>query len=144
MKVIFLDVDGVLNTSNGRCDMGLYCLLPTALANLKDIVDKTNASIVLSSTWRIYDEALEILKRKLQELGLDIYAVTPRLGRARWHEIKSWLANHPYVTKYAIIDDDPYACRLDDQPMMFMTNDTDGLTPEIAAKVIEYLGQETP
>ena len=63
MKVIFLDVDGVLNSED---DLLIYraknnitgCILyeeveDRPLKLLKEIIDKTNAKIVVSSSWRI-------------------------------------------------------------------------------------------
>ena len=58
MKVIFLDIDGVLNSikfdrlrmRDGRSDFIDESRLPL----LKQIVDSTNAVIVLSTTWRVH------------------------------------------------------------------------------------------
>lgn len=55
MKVIFLDIDGVLNSRtydrkrnwNEQTDID-----ETRLPLIKEIVDATDAKIVLSSTWR--------------------------------------------------------------------------------------------
>ena len=55
MKVIFLDIDGVLNSRaydrkrnwNEQSDID-----ETRLTLVKEIVDATEAKIVLSSTWR--------------------------------------------------------------------------------------------
>ena len=55
MKIIFLDIDGVLNSRaydrkrnwNEQTDID-----ETRLPLIKEIVDATNAKIVLSSTWR--------------------------------------------------------------------------------------------
>jgi hypothetical protein len=60
LKVIFLDVDGVLN-SRGKwagCDLANLTdsgtrIDPLAVARLKRIVDATDAKIVVSSTWRL-------------------------------------------------------------------------------------------
>lgn len=46
MKVIFLDFDGVMNTFNDKI------LQDDKLALLAEIVDKTQAKIVLSTSWR--------------------------------------------------------------------------------------------
>ena len=65
MKVIFLDIDGVLNTSktfidiyneyqktgHKRLEIDLF-----RLEFLKSIVDSTGAVIVLSSSWRFYGQ----------------------------------------------------------------------------------------
>ena len=55
MKVIFLDVDGVLNSQQlfEKCeDDQLISVDEDNIKNLKTIVDATGAKIVLSSSWR--------------------------------------------------------------------------------------------
>ena len=54
MKVIFLDVDGVLNSQQlfEKCeDDQLISVDEDNIKNLKTIVDATGAKIVLSSSW---------------------------------------------------------------------------------------------
>ena len=54
MKVIFLDIDGVLNCSKTRNPRKLpYVVDKRLLALLKRMLKRTGAKIVLSSTWRI-------------------------------------------------------------------------------------------
>lgn len=48
-KYIFLDVDGVLNGQHSFNETSLY---PFYLNNLKKLINKTNAKIILSSSWR--------------------------------------------------------------------------------------------
>src|SRR3954454_18061920 len=53
MNVIFLDIDGVLNsdaTPNPR--KFPYIVDPDLLAIFKDLVSRTGATVVLSSSWR--------------------------------------------------------------------------------------------
>jgi HAD domain in Swiss Army Knife RNA repair proteins len=57
MKVIFLDIDGVLNchkTPNPR--KFPYVIDDGLLARFRQLIERTGASVVLSSTWR-YDPA---------------------------------------------------------------------------------------
>ena len=73
-KVIFLDVDGVLNS-----DRTLYediSLEDDLILNLKEIVDKTEAKIILSSSWRLSTEAIAKLMDKLDKFGLAISGMT--------------------------------------------------------------------
>lgn len=59
-KVIFLDIDGVLNTKwwytqmnrNTPKDKYGYAFDPKAVANLRRIVEETGADIVISSSWK--------------------------------------------------------------------------------------------
>ena len=60
MKVIFLDIDGVLNANEdfgGRSKPnpsihGILGITTTRLNRLKQIIDKTDAKIVLTSSWK--------------------------------------------------------------------------------------------
>ena len=55
-KVIFLDIDGVLNTKYWHAqkekDQYGYTFDATAVANLAKIIEKTGADIVISSSWK--------------------------------------------------------------------------------------------
>lgn len=75
----------------------------------------------------------------VKEQIVDIIDVTPTLSGIRGDEVNAWLAKHPEVEKYAILDDD--SDFYPDQPL-FKTSFTGGLTDDIAEKVIEYLGRD--
>lgn len=85
MKIIFLDIDGVLNnfTTTERCGnyagIEKYCL-----ARLKNIINLTGAKIVLISTWKehwekeknrkhLQDEVANYLDMRFAEKGLEVY-----------------------------------------------------------------------
>ena len=89
MKIIFLDVDGVLNYDDCPYHVGAYYGVdPAKVKLLKQIVDATGAKIILSSTWRHEITvgmplecqenpfAIELMS-KLQAEGLRIYDYTP-------------------------------------------------------------------
>ena len=63
MKIIFLDIDGVLNYQ------GSQIIDTVCLRNLKNIIDKTNAKIVLISTWKQFfdDNIFNTLSEKDKE-----------------------------------------------------------------------------
>lgn len=116
MKVIFTDVDGVLNedTTPTRTKSRVIFIDEEKLLRLKQIVDATGAKIVLSSTWR-YDRDTPGLNGDFLELqeafhkaGLEFYSFTPvdAIGIQRGMEIKAWLGMHPEVTRYIILDDE--------------------------------------
>ena len=118
MKVIFLDVDGVLNedTTPTRTKSRVIFIDQDKLLRLKRIVDATGAKIVLSSTWR-YDrndprfngDFLE-LQEAFHHVGLGFYSFTPvdAIGIRRGMEIKAWLGAHPEADCYIILDDELY------------------------------------
>lgn len=142
MKVIFLDVDGVLNNhvlifhyGFDYIDEGLVELLGTVSA-------ATKAEIVLSSTWRLKDRDRNLVKSFLERANMSLFDWTARIpGAYRCDEIHEWLKRHPTVKKYAVLDDDPDAgCGMGHN--FFMTDPDVGLTNEIAAKIIKHLGKK--
>ena len=73
-KVIFLDVDGVLNSSRTLHED--ISSEDDLILNLKELVDKTGAKIILSSSWRLSTEAVAALMDKLDKFGLVISGMT--------------------------------------------------------------------
>ena len=73
-KVIFLDIDGVLNSSRTLYED--ISLEDDLILNLKELVDKTGAKIILSSSWRLSTEAVATLMDKLDKFGLAISGMT--------------------------------------------------------------------
>ena len=123
MKILFLDVDGVLNCV--RCQIktpsGYKFVEEQFLNRLKRIIVETGAKIVLSSTWRhgFYDlkrgdidtvDAKDyiLLVNKLSEFGIEIYSHTPELEEYhRGSEIYAWLTNaEETIESFVILDDD--------------------------------------
>lgn len=122
MKIIFLDIDGVLNSRaydrkrnwNGQTDID-----ETRLPLIKEIVDGTAAKILLSSTWRQHwnknsnrcDEDGLYINKTFAKFGLAIYDKTPDLGitALRREEISKWLnETEQEIESFVIIDDYRY------------------------------------
>lgn len=126
MKVIFLDIDGVLNTEEtydklykSKGFLGIYDIEidKFRLEYLKQIIDNTDAKIVLSSSFRYFftKENHKIVptnlkSKKLYDLllkyGIEIYDITPTQKKSREEEIQSWLYNREDIENFIIIDDD--------------------------------------
>lgn len=146
MKVLFLDVDGVLNSLNSG---GLYTLKKPCLKRLENIVKDTGCKIVLSSTWRKDAYALKRLKRVLAYRNIYIHDITPDFADVphliRGDEIEEWLVRHLtraewHELKYAIVDDD--SDMLDKQlPHFFQTDPQYGITDIIAYRIAHHLGE---
>jgi hypothetical protein len=138
MKIVFLDIDGVLNTRHTQNPRNLpYIVDKTLVRRLKRLLARTKAKVVLSSTWR-YDPAGLFSARRH---GIPFIGCTPDLPhRARGKEIYAWLEKHPRVTRYAILDDDDDG--LDDMPL-FQPSTATGFTPEIAKGLGDYLLTKT-
>lgn len=119
MKVIFLDIDGVLNSEKYYTehleDMMENPVDRECVKRLKRIVDATGARIVLSSSWRTgwsrkkdqMDELCRKLVEILAEYQLEIYDKTCILNNGeRGREIKFWIKNAPEkVESFVILDD---------------------------------------
>src|SRR5574344_2699208 len=122
MKVIFLDIDGVLNHNGCRnLEMGYYFVEDDLILKLKKIVDDTGAKVVLSSTWRegwndlrygintIEARLFKKLNHKLSNYGITFISKTPILENGyRGEEIDLWLHNwkgEP-IDSFVILDDD--------------------------------------
>lgn len=134
MKVIFLDVDGELTYNNYRneetanIDIGKVKLL-------KEICDKTDAKVVISSSWRGSEDytpkIYHVLRKILAENMIDVLGDTPYLkteiignipetinleedlnikckyGTGRAAEIQKWLNEHE-VESFVILDDEDW------------------------------------
>lgn len=139
MKVVFLDVDGVLNNFGLISRYGFEYIDEGCVAFLAQIVKSTGAEIVLSSSWRRHENDLSLVRTALRASCLEIKDCTPWLnGRARIYEIKQWLDGHPEVEKFAILDDDEDAGF--ETEGFFQTDPEVGLTGEIAEKIVLHLG----
>jgi len=112
MKVVFLDLDGVINSQRSAIAFGGYPHLidehrgmfdEVAVKLISGIVKTAAAKVVLSSSWRHGDDWQTIGPA----LGVPIIDRTPSLLGARGGEIKHWLDRHAEVECYAIVDDDP-------------------------------------
>lgn len=124
MKVLFLDIDGVLlhvgtqglgRTSGEPWGSSFYfaaTLDPACVLRLKKVLDATGARVVVSSVWRTHDDQMTGLRRAMLNAGYDRQALrdvfvgaTPVIGQERDVEVTAWLSKHPEVTKYVVLDD---------------------------------------
>jgi len=139
MKVLFLDIDGVLNSYQNPG--GLYAMSRSKLRLLSFVIKTTGAEIVLSSTWRKRPDSYQRAKTKLGYRGLRILDKTPDylgIRTCRGDEIQFWLKEHPSVKTYAIVDDDGDML-LSQRPYFVQTNGDVGLTMDDALKLILIL-----
>ena len=154
MKIIFLDVDGVLNNASyiKKCykrsinkKKTIYSgknvpFDPHNLKNLAKIVNKTGAKIVLSSTWRIFKSHIYVLEARLAEYGLRIYDKTDNINMIKGAEITEWLKQHRDIENYVVIDDEEYnLSNFIDNKHLVIVDSKYGLTFGDRIKAIEKL-----
>ncbi len=110
MKVIFLDIDGVLNsdeyidsikdkemTAENEIDMEKVNLLEQA-------INKTGARVVLTASGR-YAQVGRYLREILSKMAI-LTDVTPYMNNMRGLEIKEWLSKNSDVEDFVILDDE--------------------------------------
>lgn len=138
MKVLFLDVDGVLNSTEGWCRDNPHTstyMTPECVDQLKELLNKRckDVAVVVSSTWRKYFD-IKAFRAMFDILGLPgdrIIGYTPEaehLSSERGHEIQAWLDGHPEVERFVILDDDADMVHL--MPHLVQTDPMYGLTEE--------------
>lgn len=155
MKIIFLDVDGVLNdqntryTTDGALGIGID---DTKIQYLKNIVDATSAQIVLCSGWKLrwspnienQGVSARYLTNKLSNYSLTIMDRTydPDGFSHRGAGIKNWLADHPTVETWAVLDDEIFPDYEEQGIMPHLVKSSfydKGLTEELAEQAIKIL-----
>lgn len=118
MKVIFLDVDGVLNCQKSRSRCRYFIGIDNdKVKRLRKIVEATNAQIVLCSSWKSrwekeykedQNELANYLDRKLKRERLYILDKTKEAnGSYRGEGIMRWIGEHD-VDIFIILDDDDF------------------------------------
>ena len=130
MKVIFLDIDGVLNKENWMLNNTPW-IDENKLKLLSNLCKKTKAKIVLSTNWRdIWFEPMYInskgnginLAHKLfKKYKLDVIGVTPSFGM-RESEILTYLSDNDFDS-YVVFDDNKL-----NLPHFIQTDKSKGLT----------------
>ncbi len=114
--ILFLDIDGVLNTSEtykrartwaDSVESAVEPFEPACVAHLNTITEQTNAQIVICSSWR-HIFTLSGLRQIFQKVGIsaNVLDVTPTSVSQRAKAVVAWLAKHPEVQHWCVLDDD--------------------------------------
>lgn len=164
VKILFLDIDGVLNCTDvvdkkPSNDERVYGLNPDLVNNLKKVVDATGCRIVVSSSWRHHlDYAPFQPKRKWRNvlaemIGYDASRLfigsTPRGNTGkRGDEILAWIlenkdeygAYQSGPMRICVVDDEigDIICNIDRRNVV-KTDMRKGLTEEDADRIIGIL-----
>lgn len=162
MKIIFLDIDGVLNCSKSKsfCHDDLYGIITgidsDKVKRLAKIVEITGAEIVLSSDWKDgWEKYCTIPKRShakyldnhLYKKGkLTIKDKTPNTSKGSWfrgNEILAYLRSNKDVENYVILDDtffEDFSIKEISEHLV-LTDHKVGLTDTDVEKAIKILGE---
>lgn len=165
--IIFLDIDGVLNSTlhwHRRIDDAHGNVIrvskegnqidPEGVKLLNDIIEKTSAQVVISSTWRLmWGE--DGMQSQLEDVGFkgEVIGVTKDLRRGenssailRGNEILCWMQDHPDLTGASYFEYKRYVIFDDDSDMLLWQKDNFihvdphcGLTPRNATQAIKIL-----
>ncbi len=153
MKLVFLDIDGVLNSEPFlralapapeqlavlESDLWPRMIDPVLVARLETLVTRTQARVVISSSWR-HGRSLPWFARVLRDRGFtgEIVGITAdfeesgdprskRLYSRRGDEIKAWLEGWgEHVESFVVLDDTPDMDAVRDR--FVHTSADDGLT----------------
>lgn len=119
MKILFLDYDGVINSTEyfrNRPDEDnrphpLSEFDPIAIGHLNQICLQTGSKVVVSSDWR-HGKTIQELQNILYKCGFvgEIIGVTQSLSHhgnyiVRGNEILKWIEDNNDVEEYLILDD---------------------------------------
>jgi hypothetical protein len=163
LNIIFLDIDGVLNTRNainmqisekkGRYNEDLSAFMydfdKEAISNLKDLINDSNGKIVITSTWRLNDVLMEELISQFNKNNISADIIIGKTSdlhgqvtdSIRADEIKEWLSIfQDEINSFVIIDD------IDEMGEYTETNlvvcdKVDGLTKKIKKKASKVLSR---
>lgn len=145
MKIIFLDIDGVLNNNNTKIPYGIE---KECVKELNYILQQTKADIVLISSWRylIIDGQMKLkgFETMLRTHGVNCLnkliglTTTDDILFERWSQVELWYNIHKKdIESFVILDD----CEeFPNYPDNFVKTDCQyGLTREDSDFAIEIL-----
>ena len=162
MKIIFLDIDGVLNSELWNKDNEMEISKGKFIDSekvrlLSKIINETKAKIVLHSGWRFWFDGnimplrkeAEYLVEVFKNYDLNIYDKTPDLttveirkskkfSLVKAQEILLWLDQHDNIEKYVILDDLDLSNK-EIEMFQIKTDGVRGLTKENVEEAIKML-----
>lgn len=106
MKVIFLDIDGVLNKNNTYMKSGLF-MEPELVKRFNELLEElSDVKIVISSSWR---DDMDDLQSQLQLNGFKywnrVIGKTHKENLYRGEQILAYLKYHKNIENYLVVDD---------------------------------------
>ena len=144
MKVLFLDIDGVVCLHKGKdWDNEEEIFDADCCRRLKEIIDATDCKLVLSSSWRLFPESIRSMFRQFRPFGItkeDFLGRTP-LRNERGDEIAAYLKKRPQIETYVAVDDEPFYSSVFPKDRLILTKPESGITEKIKEECIRKLNE---
>jgi hypothetical protein len=149
--VLFLDVDGVLNnlphiwSIHAPCKPKWRELLPEKVLLLEEIVRRTGAAVVVSSSWGRRRGGLERVQDCLAHHGftgavVDTAPYSSLPGNHRADEVRAWREEVGHRGRFVVLDDEFPCGEPDLEPFVVRPDPMVGLLPEHMEEAVRILG----
>lgn len=142
MKVIFLDIDGVVCLHKDKdWDNEEEIFDADCCRKLQEIVSATGCKLVLSSSWRLFSESIRSMFRQFKPFGItreNFLGRTPLRGE-RGDEVMAYLKKHPQIETFVAVDDEPFYSRAFPQDRLILTKPESGITENVKNACIRKL-----
>lgn len=137
MDILFLDIDGVLNSTYYNDKLEIFKFYEIKKINLvKKIVEETNCKIVLTSlrlNFQLYEnEITDIFKNE----GVLVYDILQVPFTNKVEGINNWLNKHKFINQYVVLDDTNYKQEFHNH--FIKVSSYYGLTKNKAKTIIDY------
>ena len=137
MKILFLDIDGVLNSTYYNDQLEVSKFYEIKKINLiKKIVKETNCKIVLTSlrlNFQLYEnEITDIFKNE----GVLVYDTLQVPFTSKVEGINNWLDKHKFINQYVVLDDTNYKQEFHNH--FIKVSSYYGLTKNKAKTIVDY------
>lgn len=154
MKVIFLDIDNVLNCATSISNCYGWTGIDNALVKkIAKIVAETGAKIVLTSTWKLEfrleegykqtNREAQYMVNKFRQARLKIHDITIDKLYNRGCGIHKYLNEHPNINSWVVVDDFQFEDFDKEILARFVqTSPLTGITDNDMVKIIEILNKE--
>ncbi len=155
MRVVFLDIDGVLNSyrTTVKTPEGCVGISDTLCKKLRRLIDSAqdpdnDVKVVLTSSWKYMDTSdddykymiSKLRKAKAEPIGITCEPDNNSLKRGQG--ITSYLSEHTEVVQYVILDDYMFDMSDDLAQHLVLTDECVGLTDSDIEAAINILNGE--
>lgn len=142
MKVLFLDIDGVVCLHKDKDWNNEEEIFDAACCRkLQEIVSATGCKLVLSSSWRLFPESIRSMFRQLKPFGVtreNFLGRTPLRGE-RGDEIMAYLKKRPQIETFVALDDERFYSRVFPKDRLILTKPESGITENVKNACIRKL-----